>query len=188
MPGLDFGQLFLIALGLSADCFAVALGLGASSITSSVPVVLRIGASFGFFQAAMPVAGWLLGNSVVKLVAPLASWIAFTLLAFIGGRMLWEGIKNTGHESKPEDYTRGWPLAGLAVATSIDAMAAGISFSMIDQPLLNAVLLIGVTAFIASAAGYIIGKKSGRLLGRWALILGGLVLVSIGLNMVIGFW
>lgn len=186
MPGLDFGQLLLIALGLSADCFAVSLGLGASGSKSSTPVMLRIGISFGFFQAAMPALGWLFGNSLLTLVAPLASWVAFVILAIIGGRMLWEGIRNSGHLNKPGDYTRGWLLVGLAVATSIDAMAAGISFSMIGQPLQSAIPVVGITAFTASVAGYIIGNRSGRLLGRWALVLGGIVLIGIGLNMVAG--
>jgi len=186
MSGLDFGQLLLVALGLSADCFAVSLGLGASGLKSSVLAMLRIGIGFGFFQAAMPALGWLFGNSLVTLLAPLASWIAFVLLAVIGGRMFWEGIRNSGHQNKPGDYTRGWLLVSLAVATSIDAMAAGISFSMIGQPLQSAIPVIGITAFTASVAGYIIGNRSGRLLGRWALALGGLVLIGIGLNMVTG--
>ncbi|MFA5450487.1 MAG: manganese efflux pump MntP family protein [Dehalococcoidales bacterium] len=185
MPQIDFGYLLLIALGLSADCFAVSLGIGASSNRVSIPALLRVGTSFSLFQGLMPVIGWFLGKSVLSVLSSITGWIAFVLLAIIGGRMLWEGISNTGQAKKPGDYTRGLLLVGLAVATSIDAMAAGLSFALIEVPLLSACLVIGATAFIASVTGYVLGNRSSQLLGRWAEILGGILLVGIGVHMMI---
>jgi putative Mn2+ efflux pump MntP len=186
MPEIGFSYLLLIALGLSADCFTVSLGIGTHEKKISISAMFRIGTSFSLFQALMPVFGWLLGKSVISMLAPVTGWGAFLLLALVGGHMLWEGITNREQNQKPGDYTRGWLLVGLSFATSIDAMAAGLSFAMAAVSLPGACLIIGVTAFIASAAGYIIGNRSGRLLGRWAEVLGGILLIGIGVHMLVG--
>lgn len=185
MPELNLASILFIALGLSADCFAVSLGISASCGRFSLPAVARVAVSFGLFQGLMPVAGWLVGRSVLELLAPAAGWVAFLLLAVIGGRMLWQALKGKNERESRTDYTRGWPLVILAVATSIDALAAGLGFALLEASILQAGLIIALTALLASAAGMIIGNHAGRLLGRGAEIAGGLVLLAIAIRILI---
>ena len=184
MDSLDIVSILIIAIGLSADCFAVALGAGFSQGKVHKIQVLRISLSFGIFQAIMPVIGWLVGRTVIDYVAPFDHWIAFGLLAFIGGRMLWEFFKEKEKEGTV-DATRGVRLLILSVATSIDSLAAGLSFAFLAVNIGMAVAIIGVVAFIVTAVGITIGHRVGRLMGRWAELVGGLILIGIGLRIVI---
>jgi len=186
MSELNLASILLIALGLSADCFAVSLGISASCRRLSLPAVARVAVSFGLFQGTMPVIGWFIGRSVLELLSPVAGWVAFALLAVIGGRMLWQAIRGKEEHSAKTDYTRGWPLVILAVATSIDALAAGLGFALLEASILQAGLIIALTALLASATGMIIGNHAGRLLGRGAEIAGGLVLLAIAVRILIG--
>ncbi|MBN1370107.1 MAG: manganese efflux pump [Dehalococcoidaceae bacterium] len=185
MPELNLDSILLIALGLSADCFAVSLGISPSCGRLSLPAVARVAVSFGLFQGMMPVAGWLIGRSVLELLAPVTGWVAFGLLAFIGARMLWQAIRGKDEHPAKTDYTRGWPLVVLAVATSIDALAAGLGFALLETSVLQAGLIIALTALLASATGMIIGNHTGRLLGRGAEIAGGLILLTISVRILI---
>jgi len=186
MPELNLASILLIALGLSADCFAVSLGISTSCSRFSLPAVARVAVSFGLFQGLMPIAGWVAGRGMLRLLAPVAGWTAFILLAVIGGRMLWQAIRAGDERPAKTDYTRGWPLVILAVATSIDALAAGLGFALLDASILQAGLIIALTALLASASGMIIGNRAGRLLGRGAEIAGGLVLLAIAVRILIG--
>lgn len=186
MPELSLASILLIAVGLSADCFAVSLGISTSCSRFSPAAVARVAVSFGLFQGLMPVAGWLVGRSVLELLAPVAGWVAFVLLAVIGGRMLWQAARAGDEHRGKTDYTRGWPLVILAVATSIDALAAGLGFALLETSILQAGLIIALTALLASAAGMIIGNRAGRLLGRGAEIAGGLILLAIAVRVLTG--
>jgi putative Mn2+ efflux pump MntP len=184
LDSLGFFSILIIAIGLSADCFAVAFG-GSCSVRKINPLqVLRLSFFFGFFQAIMPTIGWLLGRTFVDFIGPFDHWIAFGLLAFIGGKMLWEFFHSKDEKEKDYDITRGTQLLLLSVATSIDAMAAGLSFAFLEVNIILAVVTIGVTAFVVTGVGFIAGRTAGRFLGRWAELAGGLVLIGFGIRIV----
>ena len=185
MAQLDIASLIVIALGLSADCLAVSIGISVSVKKFSIPPLLRVAITFGVFQALMTVAGWLIGQSVASYLAQIAGPIAFLLLAFIGFRMIWASIKKQGVPASSDDFTRGLALIILAIASSIDALAAGLSFALLEVSILKASIIIGVIAFAASVLGFVIGNRSGPLLGRRAEAVGGLLLIAIGLRILI---
>lgn len=160
---MGLAELVLLAVGLSMDAFAVSIckGLGMKKINLKVAVVL--GLFFGGFQAGMPVIGWALGSQFMGIIGPIDHWIAFILLAFIGGKMLWEAFTEDEDEGDGKDAEKidlGEYLI-LAIATSIDALAVGISFAALSVDIVPAVSLIGVTTFIFSVAGVAIGHTFG---------------------------
>lgn len=179
MENLDFLSIIIIAFGLSADCFAVAFSGSVSQRKTSWLSLVRISFAFGLFQAIMPTLGWLVGHSFAELIESYDHWIAFGLLAFIGGRMIWEFFHEK-QDKKEVDITRGLPLLLLAVATSIDSLVAGLSLAFLEVNIVTAVITIGVVALVITAFGYIVGRKAGGLLGRWAELAGGIVLIGIG--------
>ena len=162
---MGLAELVLLAVGLSMDAFAVSIckGLGMKKINLKVAVVL--GLFFGGFQAGMPVIGWALGSQFMGIIGPIDHWIAFILLAFIGGKMLWEAFtedENEGDGKDAEKIDLGEYLI-LAIATSIDALAVGISFAALSVDIVPAVSLIGITTFVFSVAGVAIGHTFGAL-------------------------
>jgi len=182
---LDFVSILVIALGLSADCFAVAFGGSFALKKISWKSLLRISLAFGIAQAVMPAIGWGLGLTFAELIESYAGWVSFGLLAFIGGRMLWEFFHEKAETKKEMDITRGTQLLLLAVATSIDSLAAGLSFAFLDVNIVLAIVTIGVVAFLITALGYWMGRKAGHLFGRWAEFTGGIILIGIGLRILI---
>jgi len=181
---MEFLSLLLIALGLSADCFAVALSASISNRSLSRLQFLRVSLSFGFFQALMPAIGWLLGRTVVDLIAGFDHWIAFGLLLFVGGRMLWESFHEK-EEERPIDISRGVLLLTLSIATSLDALAVGLALAFEDVRIWVASSTIGITAFVISATGFLLGKRVGQLIGKRAEIIGGLILIGIGIRILV---
>ena len=171
MSETGFLSILLIALSLSADCFAVALS-GSISLKSFRPVqALRTAATFGIAQAIMPLIGYFVGREVVNFIATYDHWVVFGLLLIVGGRMLWEAFHEK-EEGQGGDITRGWLLLSLAFATSIDALAVGLSFALLDVNIISAALIIGTVAFLITVLGFFIGRKAGHLLGQRAKILG----------------
>ncbi len=182
----DFISLLFISLSLSVDCFAVSLGVCVSMPCSRYSRIFRTALTFGIFQAVMPVIGWLAGRSVVEYVAPFDHWIVLVLLGIIGGKMIWEGIRGEDETNGTAiDITRGFTLLILAFATSIDALAVGLSFAFLKTNILIPVILIGAVAFGATHAGFYLGRKAGRLMGERAKIFGGIVLIAIGVRVVV---
>jgi putative Mn2+ efflux pump MntP len=182
---MDFLSVLVIALGLSADCFAVAIGGGAAQSTFSLVKMLRLALAFGFFQFLMTVIGWFLGNTVVGFISSFDHWIAFALLLIIGGRMIWESFEKKDENKKDTDITRGFTVFTLAIATSIDALAAGLSLSFLKTNIVYPGLIIGATTFILTCAGFWLGKKVSIVLGRWAQLIGGIILIAIGIRIVL---
>jgi manganese efflux pump family protein len=174
----------LIALGLSADCFAVSLGIGAAGNSKSWKYMIRAAVFFGLFQLIMPLLGWIIGQTVVELVSSYDHWLAFALLFIVAVRMFWEFIKGESH-SEVADISKWGILLTLSVATSIDALAVGLSFAMLKLNILISVIIIGVVAFFITLLGLWLGKRSSALLGRWALLAGSLILVGIGIRILI---
>jgi putative Mn2+ efflux pump MntP len=181
----DYLSIILIAFGLSADCFAVSVSSGTSSTRLSWPTVLRVSIAFGFFQALMPAIGWLLGLTVVGLIADIDHWVAFALLDFVGGKMIWESFHGKENENQKKDFTKGLFLLTLAVATSIDALAVGLSLALARIDILVACITIGTITLLVTAIGFVIGRKAGQLFGRYAEIAGGIILIGIGLRIVL---
>jgi manganese efflux pump family protein len=178
----EFLPTLLIAVGLSADCFAVALALGCTTRRASI--VLRVAAFFGIFQWGMCLGGWLLGTTFVNLIAAYDHWVAFALLLTVGGRMIWESFHEE-HEAKL-DVTRWWVLLTLSVATSIDSLAVGLSFALVRTAILPASLTIGVTALVITLLGFLLGRRVGEVLGKRAELVGGLILIGIGVRILVG--
>lgn len=174
-------SIVLIALSLSVDCFAVAVSGSAAMGRLSRLQVGRTSFAFGFAQFLMPVLGWLAGKTVVNIISAYDHWIAFTLLALVGGHMIWESAKSE-EEREGTDITRGFVLFTLAIATSIDSLAVGLSFALLDTNILQSSLIIGMVAFAVTASGFWLGRKAGDILGKRAKLVGGLVLIGIGVR------
>lgn len=183
---MPFMTLFAIAVALAMDAFAVALATGICLGRVRAAQTLRMALAFGLFQGLMPVAGWLLGLTVRERIEAYDHWTAFALLALVGGKMIWEGLSGNADDPgcEPKDPTRGGQLLLLAVATSIDALAVGLSFAVLGEPIALPALVIGSVCFALTALGVKIGCLARRVsaLSRYAELLGGLVLIGIGLN------
>jgi putative Mn2+ efflux pump MntP len=175
-----------LAVALAMDCFAVSMGLACGRQELSGRQAVRMALVFGAFQFGMPVLGWFAGENIVRLMKGLDHWIAFGLLAAIGGRMIFESFHLTDEEKvcRP-DQTRGGRLLLLAVATSIDALAVGLSLGVIRAGILYPAVVIGVVCFVLTIIGARLGPVVGRATGRWADILGGLILVGIGVRILV---
>jgi len=178
---LDLLSILLIAIGLAIDCFAVSIS-GSIAMKRITPAqILRVALSFGAFQAGMTALGWLLGQTFVDLIESFDHWIAFGLLAFVGLRMIWESFR-TDSDVRAVDITTGLALLVLSIATSIDALAVGVSFAFFDINLAYACLIIGTIALALTAMGLSLGKKIGKVVGKRAEIVGGIVLIGIGIR------
>ena len=182
---MDIFSIIFIALADSADCFAVAVCTSICIRTLSRLQVFRVALSFGIFQTVMTVLGWLAGRTIVDFIAGFDHWLAFLMLAGIGGKMIWESFHGDGEDDKMMDVTKGLVLVTLSLATSIDALAVGLSFGFLDINIAIASGTIGAVAFIITTIGFVIGKKAGKLVGERAELVGGIVLVVIGLRILI---
>ena len=195
-------ELFLIAVGLSMDAFAVAICKGLAMTRLNMRQAAIIALFFGGFQALMPLVGWALGYQFAQLVAPIDHWIAFLLLAFIGGKMIWDALHEEA-EGESGDTTASATEAAsdgkavqsaanpaldmrelvmLAIATSIDALAVGVSFAFLQVDIVPAASFIGVVTFVLSFAGVAIGHQFGSRWEKPSAIVGGIVLILIGLK------
>jgi manganese efflux pump family protein len=175
-----------VALALAMDCFAVSLGLACGSRGLDNRQAVRMAAFFGGFQFLMAVAGWLAGDKLLGLIRGFDHWVAFGLLALIGGRMIHEssGLSEEEKASRP-DQTQGMRLLLLSMATSIDALAVGLSLGVIRSSILYPAAVIGVISFVLTMAGAKLGPISGRIAGRRAELLGGLILIGIGVKILV---
>lgn len=182
---MEFLSIFLIALGLAADCFAVAFSGSISLRFLSFLQVFRVSLSFGIFQALMPVLGWFAGRTVVELIEGYDHWVAFILLALVGSRMIWESFRSRESRRENTDITRGFLLLTLSVATSIDALAVGLAFAFMKINIVVASSTIGAVAFVTTAVGFLVGRKASHLFGRRAEAVGGLILIGIGIRILL---
>ena len=181
-------EIFLVGIGLSMDAFAVAICKGLAMPTINRKQTLLIAAYFGVFQALMPLTGWLLGSQFARHVTKMAPWIAFVLLAWIGGNMIRESLSKKEEDEEPEPVElRHKELFILAVATSIDALAVGVSFSMVELaiPIGAAAALIGCTTFAISVGGVFVGHIFGARYKNRAEFVGGAILILIGVKILL---
>jgi putative Mn2+ efflux pump MntP len=182
---MDFIAVFLIALSLSADCFAVSL-CGSVSMGAALDRAksLKVAAYFGLFQFGMIIAGNAAGKRLIGVIGSIDHWVAFGLLAFIGGHMIKESFEKE-EECEIIDISRGRTLVGLSIATSIDSLAAGLTFAFIEVAILPASVLVGITAFIVTLIGVWAGRRVGDIVGKRAELIGGLVLIGIGIKVLV---
>ncbi len=176
-------DIFLIAVALSMDAFAVSICKGLSVRKVNARHVLTAGVYFGGFQAIMPLIGFLLGFKFERFIVSVDHWIAFALLAVIGGNMIKEALGND--EEEPNDSFSFKTMLPLAVATSIDALAVGISFAFLGVDIVKAAILIGITTFVLSGIGIFVGNIFGTKYKSKAELAGGAVLILIGLKILL---
>lgn len=178
--------ILLIAVSLALDAFAVSTSTGISLPNFRLRHAVKMGVWFGAFQFAMPLIGWLLGTGVSDYIQAIDHFIAFGLLAFIGGRMVWGSVTRDCGEDECCPDLSARRLCLLAIATSIDALAVGVSMAfMEDMNILLACTVIGVVAFALSVAGGMLGKRLGCLFQKRAELVGGLVLIAIGVKILV---
>ncbi len=175
----------LIAVGLAMDAFAVCLGVGAARQIHGPRSVFRLSFHFGWFQFMMPVLGWLAGSSIAALIAAFDHWVAFGLLAFVGGRMVRSGLDPDGEADPALDPSRGRTLVMLAVATSIDAFAVGLGLAMLQIDIIYPSIIIGVVTASLCLLGLALGTRLGEMFGKRMEIIGGLILIGIGVRVLI---
>jgi manganese efflux pump family protein len=182
---VGWGTLFLLASGLAMDATAVAASKGLAAREIRPRDVLLVAILFGGFQALMPAVGWALGTGLGAVARSWDHWVAFVLLSSIGGKMAWESWLAPLEEVPSEDQTSSFGLKAtlmLAIATSIDALAAGISLPVMNAPFLASILTIGLVTAAFSAAGLFAGRRFGAMLGRRLDALGGFILIGIGIK------
>ncbi len=182
-------EILFIALGLSMDAFAVSAASGATMKRLHIPNALKMGLFFGGFQALMPVLGWAAGLSMKNLIADWDHWIAFGLLSAVGGKMVYEAFRMKEEEEcageKSCPFNTG-TLTVLAIATSLDALAVGLTFSMLRVSIIAPVLVIGLVTFLMSVAGVKLGSTGGHFFEHKMEAAGGFILIAIGLKILAG--
>lgn len=178
---MDVITLIGISIGLSMDAFAVALCTGLGGV--SARQTFRMAFYFGFFQFFMPILGWFAGNTIEEWIAPFDHYVAFGLLAFVGGRMVFSGLHE--REGPRVDPTRGWTLLLLSIATSIDALAVGLGIGLLGEAIMIPAVVIGIVCATLTAIGLRFGRVVGRWLGEKVEVIGGVVLIAIGTKILI---
>ena len=183
---MGFVEVFLIGVGLSADAFAVSICKGLGMKRLNMRQALVIGLFFGGFQALMPFIGWALGTQFESYITPIDHWIAFGLLAFVGGKMLWDAFHEDADEVEAVDAKLDLKeMFMLAVATSIDALAVGITFAFLSVDIWSSIAIIGLTTFVLSIIGVVVGHFFGSRYEKPATIVGGVVLIAIGVKILL---
>jgi len=184
---MNFFLVFGVAFALAMDALAVAVGVSLNLKGMSRRQVFRLAFHFGFFQFMMPILGWLAGQRLFSYIHAFDHWVAFGLLLFIGGRMAFESFRASEKtEIKVADPTKGASLFILSLATSIDALAVGLSFAALHQAILYPAIVIGIICFLITVIGTKIGSLLGRLIGKRAELAGGLILIGIGIKILVG--
>jgi putative Mn2+ efflux pump MntP len=175
----------IIAVGLGMDAFAVALAVGARRQTLTFRPLFRLSFHFGLFQFLMPVIGWYCGSLIEEYIRDYDHWLALALLGFIGGKMIWESLSSDHTAAVVSDPTRKWSLIALSVATSIDALAVGLSMAFLQVDIWTPSVIIGIVAATMTAMGMVFGRQLGVRFGRRMELLGGLILIGIGIKIVV---
>lgn len=180
---MDIIFIFAIAVGLAMDAFAVSVSAGVCEKSEKLLTSLKLALIFGGFQAGMCLVGWFGGREFSSLISDYDHWVAFILLLIIGLKMIYEGI--SGREERKFDLKAPAVLLILGIATSIDALAAGLSFALFDMTILVPALIIGIVTFGLSFAGVHLGGRFGDIIGKRAEIIGGCLLVFLGIKILV---
>ncbi|HUU75519.1 MAG TPA: manganese efflux pump MntP family protein [Methanoregulaceae archaeon] len=172
--------IIFIAVSLAMDCFAVSLAAGTAATGRKVRLAFILALSFGTFQFFMALIGWAAGTGTMDLLYGYDHWVAFVILAFIGGKMIYEGI--SGKEEKRVNHYTVFTILGLSIATSMDALGVGLTFAFLEANILISAIIIGIASFVFSLAGVFLGSRLGNLLGKKVEIAGGVILILIGIR------
>jgi len=175
-------EILAVAVGLAMDAAAVSLGAAAANHARDGRATFRLAFHFGLFQFLMPVAGWTAGAAVASRIASVDHWVAFGLLAFVGGRMVLAGLRGDGQETFARDPSRGMTLVLLSIATSIDALAVGWTLAMLDVRIWYPAVVIGLVTGSLSVLAIRLGNRLGEAAGRRMEVAGGLILLLIGVR------
>jgi len=178
---MNITAIVFLGVGLAMDAFAVSVTSGMVIKKLMLRNILKIGLFFGFFQALMPLLGWLIGSYTKNLIVSFDHWIAFAILSLIGIKMIYESTK-PGEEKKQNDPLQNKVLLMLAIATSIDALAAGLSLALLEVSIILAIIIVGLITFVLSSFGVVIGKRFGGIFNKKAGLIGGIFLILIGIK------
>lgn len=184
--GMDLSTSIFLGIALAMDCFAISITIGLKEGRFNIGTALRTSIAFGGFQALMPIIGWYGTMLIQDYIVSYGPWVAFFMLALIGGRMIWESIK--GEESGDEnvfDVSKWGVLMYLAIATSIDALAVGVSYGALGVDVCMPAFIIGVFSALFSVVGLLIGSAMGNVLGNKAELIGGIVLCVLGIKILL---
>ncbi len=186
---MSFLTIFLTGVGLAMDAFVVSLTQGMalkgdSGDSKHIKLAVKLAAYFGIFQAIMPLIGWFLGRYFEKYILSFDDYIAFALLLIVGGKMLYDSLKGGDEEDVKSDLKHKQIIA-LAVATSIDALAVGVSFAFLNVSIGSAAIIIGLTTFVLCFIAVLLGKKIGGFFQKYAEIAGGVILILMALNILV---
>ncbi len=180
---MSFLEIFLIAVGLSMDAFAVSIGAGTLASMKDLRSTVRLSFHFGLFQFLMPVIGWFLGSKIQVYAESFDHWLALFLLSYIGIKMIYESFNK--EESQKENPSKGKNLVILSIATSIDALVVGFTLAMLNVNIWYPSAIIGIVTAVLSIAGVWIGNKLGLRLGRVMEVVGGVILIGIGVKILV---
>lgn len=172
----------VLAVGMSVDALLASIGRGAAAQRPRFAEALRTGAVFGIVEAITPLIGWAAGLAASQYVAAVDHWIAFVLLAIVGGRMFLHSLKPAAERAAASQSHTLWALMATAIGTSIDAMAVGVSLAFLDVNIIVVALAIGFATFLMSTGGMMAGNLIGAKFGRWAERVGGIALVGLGIS------
>jgi putative Mn2+ efflux pump MntP len=181
---VTFLPIVLLALSMSSDAFAAAIGKGARLDRPSLGEALRTGLIFGSIEAVTPVIGWAVGKGASRYIEAFDHWIAFGLLLVIGGKMIWDSLRRAEEEEKPQRHSLA-VLIVTAIGTSIDALAVGVTLALVGANIIVNALAIGAATFSMVTIGILTGRYLGEKFGRYAEAAGGVVLIVIGINILI---
>jgi len=181
---MELLTLFLIAIGLAMDSFAVSITAGLSLKRFKLSTISRVSIVFAFFQGLMPVIGWALGQTFSDIISAYDHWVVFGLLLLIGGKMIYESLTQQEEAHCINIYSKR-TICTLGMATSIDALAVGISFSLLNVEIFFSAAIIGVTTFILSFLGLTLGLKLGSIFRSKVELLGGVILIGIGIKVLV---
>lgn len=181
---MGWPELLVLAVALAVDAFAVAAVTAFTLEDVTGRHAFRLSFHFGLFQALMLLAGWAFGSAAARLLASSDHWIACALLTLVGVRMIGEALRRSDDDDRP-DRTRGWGLVVLSVATSIDALAVGLSLALVQIDAATPAIVVGIVAAALTLVGVVLGRRIGALGGRYVEVLGGVALIAIGLKIVL---
>ncbi|HUS77561.1 MAG TPA: manganese efflux pump MntP family protein [Patescibacteria group bacterium] len=181
---LDFYSILLLAIGLAMDAFSVATITGVNSKKVTINQASKMSLTFGAFHGFMPILGWFAGSTIVFMISKYDHWVAFLLLVFVGGRMIVDAFRKGGEASDISSLSN-LDLLIFSIAVSIDAVAVGLSFYLEKIQVFVPALIIGTVTFIFTMLGLKLGTQTGRLLGKWSQVIGGVILIGIGLRIVL---
>jgi putative Mn2+ efflux pump MntP len=182
---MSFLSILFIAVGLGMDAFTVAIAAGVVTKRLSPGPVFRLSFHFGLFQFLMPIIGWAAGRTVSEYIVAYDHWVAFLLLSFIGGKMIWDSSSDGNENLFDGDPTKGYMLILLSIATSIDALAVGLSLAFLNVTILYPSIIIGIVASLMTIIGMMFGGRLGKIVGKKVGILGGVILIGIGIKILI---